>query len=44
MYKMGSGAERLTEERKITVKTCSKKKIHTIRVKKEVLMAFMSYG
>ena len=44
MYKMGSGAERLTEERKITVKTYSKNKIHTIRVKKEVLMAFMSYG
>ena len=42
MSKMSSEAERHTEERKITIKAYTKNKIHTIRVKKEVLMNFMS--
>ena len=34
MYKMSSGAERLTKERIITFETYTKNKIHTICVKK----------
>ena len=44
MYKMSSGAERLTKERKMTVETYTKNKINTICIKKRYNCLLCSLG
>ena len=44
MYKMSSGAERLTKERKMTVETYTKNKINTICIKKRCNCLLCSLG
>ena len=44
MYKMSSGAERLTKDRKMTVETYTKNKINTICIKKRCNCLLCSLG